>query len=543
MSTTVDNTTIQTQSNNNTEEQQQQESISDISNDNILHTRVGVQYQVTDIPDIIYDKQQQSINNNYNNINGILYYSYKSFCEHNNLNTTNADRRIDDYMSAVDKLFNYDKQYDEVISLQLLHSTNYNTKQALQLLKPKTITTIYNDNDDNNNDQYNNDNEIYTLSSDDLCSICLDGGDLIQCDNDTCNKYYHAGCIGISTIPDHYICNYHHCNICNTPTNNINYYCTFCTTSYCEQHIDNDLIHKLQSYNVYEYCCIQCSNKILYKLQYSNIQYNGEREFMIRLINILKHEQKRLYKIPIVNYKKLNIYLLYLTIIYNGGIVNVYNNNLWPTVIKQTKLYDYDIDKININNSEYEYIHTTLPNLLCIHYMSILYLYERIYYNGYKRPNQELFNKRIEYNRDDQGSILLNQQSNILIKKAQTTYNNNSNKDIHIRDDEPSDCIVPLIQKPKNKKYLKTITDNNNDLHNNNNSVNSSNMTIESDILDYTDTVTKTSNNKTKIKNKTLTQHNQRAVLSAPQLTQHKQHTNITHHKTANNNKRQQQDK
>lgn len=77
-----------------------------------------------------------------------------------------------------------------------------------------------------------------------MCVVCGGGGDLIGCDFDRCGRFYHLGCVGLTTEPaGNYFCPMHYCGMCNTaiasggPTTRAGTTCAAscvsCASSYC----------------------------------------------------------------------------------------------------------------------------------------------------------------------------------------------------------------------------------------------------------------------------------------------------------------------
>ncbi|GMH23595.1 hypothetical protein Nepgr_025438 [Nepenthes gracilis] len=73
------------------------------------------------------------------------------------------------------------------------------------------------------------------LSGEDVCFICLDGGDLVLCDRRGCPKAYHPSCVDRDESFFHakgrWNCGWHLCSICEK---NAYYMCITCTFSLCK---------------------------------------------------------------------------------------------------------------------------------------------------------------------------------------------------------------------------------------------------------------------------------------------------------------------
>ncbi|XP_057864064.2 zinc finger CCCH domain-containing protein 19 [Cryptomeria japonica] len=72
-------------------------------------------------------------------------------------------------------------------------------------------------------------------SSEDVCFICLDGGDLVLCEQGSCAKAYHQSCVNRDEEyfeqKGTWICGWHLCNDCG---NQAKFFCYTCETSYCK---------------------------------------------------------------------------------------------------------------------------------------------------------------------------------------------------------------------------------------------------------------------------------------------------------------------
>ena len=401
---------------------------------------IGDQYQCTSIPELIQQDTQSDTNTV--DYSGTLQYSYHQYCQSNSTTTnTTSDRKLDDYLATVYRLFHYEPaHYDESNALTLLHGCNYDIKSCKSILKP----IKYVDADESNTDLIN-------LTADDICSVCTDGGDMILCDYKACHKVYHPGCVKLEKVPDgRWECAYHKCTVCQCMNNDdISYYCTYCPTSYCNQHVDLELINKMHSIGFYEYCCIECSNKFITQYYTDTHKYNAKRLFIKRVINILKREGKRVLKIPRVNYNELDLYMLYIYVIQHHGITAVNTNKSMNDIAIQLKLIN--------NKTDIEY-QQHVVSLLYQHYMNILYLYEKTYYNGWNECGSELDTIRLQYDRDDDGNLVLDE---LQTKHAlsQPVVN------LSIRDDIPYNCVAPFVQRPKIKRYKSNIHTNDNNTY------------------------------------------------------------------------------
>lgn len=76
-------------------------------------------------------------------------------------------------------------------------------------------------------------------SSDDICFICGEGGELLLCDSKDCPKGYHLSCLKRTKWPQgKWLCPWHQCNICNKGKVKR---CTFCVNSFCPNHVEGNI--------------------------------------------------------------------------------------------------------------------------------------------------------------------------------------------------------------------------------------------------------------------------------------------------------------
>ena len=141
------------------------------------------------------------------------------------------------YLLPIQRLFYYDPYlYDEELSLQFLHQCSYSVSDALTYLIPSTpyLTEL-------------DDSDLFSLkeSSEDICCICSDGGNLIICEYKYCIRVYHVECAGLDEVPmgkEKWECPIHTCVICGKKTEIEKYenegklVCSTCPTAYCAQH-------------------------------------------------------------------------------------------------------------------------------------------------------------------------------------------------------------------------------------------------------------------------------------------------------------------
>lgn len=77
------------------------------------------------------------------------------------------------------------------------------------------------------------------VPTDDVCFLCKDGGDLIECDwrcplaknGERCLKVYHAYCLDYEVADDNWVCPRHYCDMCGSKT--LKFICKYCPVSIC----------------------------------------------------------------------------------------------------------------------------------------------------------------------------------------------------------------------------------------------------------------------------------------------------------------------
>ena len=76
--------------------------------------------------------------------------------------------------------------------------------------------------------------EKKSTATDDVCFLCKDGGDLIECDDSKCRKVYHSYCLSYFVEDDgrDWRCPRHFCDYCGSV--NLKYVCKFCPMSICK---------------------------------------------------------------------------------------------------------------------------------------------------------------------------------------------------------------------------------------------------------------------------------------------------------------------
>lgn len=79
-------------------------------------------------------------------------------------------------------------------------------------------------------------------ATDDVCFLCKDGGELIECDHihrgskgrKRCQRVYHTYCLSfaVNESSKHWTCPRHFCDTCGTK--NLKFVCQYCPMSTCE---------------------------------------------------------------------------------------------------------------------------------------------------------------------------------------------------------------------------------------------------------------------------------------------------------------------
>lgn len=77
------------------------------------------------------------------------------------------------------------------------------------------------------------------VPTDDVCFLCKDGGDLIECDwrcptarnGERCLKVYHTYCLDYEVAEEEWTCPRHYCDMCGSKT--LKYLCKYCPVSIC----------------------------------------------------------------------------------------------------------------------------------------------------------------------------------------------------------------------------------------------------------------------------------------------------------------------
>ena len=133
---------------------------------------------------------------------------------------------MEGYLESVQALFQEQPDdYDEETALLFLHRCNYDAALALSLLQPGSSAAADPPSSSSHSPPPTNapHSPLSTPSSpstpdadtDDVCSICLDGGHLIICERRGCHRVYHCECAGLRAVPQgRWECPRHSCSAC-----------------------------------------------------------------------------------------------------------------------------------------------------------------------------------------------------------------------------------------------------------------------------------------------------------------------------------------
>jgi hypothetical protein len=93
---------------------------------------------------------------------------------------------------------------------------------------------------------------------DSFCFICKEGGELINCCFETCQKMYHSSCINYIVVGSVWYCPLHFCKICNGHPTIIEKVCSLCHSTFCRNHIGKNI----RNVNKHDIKCKSCESKI-----------------------------------------------------------------------------------------------------------------------------------------------------------------------------------------------------------------------------------------------------------------------------------------
>ncbi|RWS12499.1 histone-lysine N-methyltransferase NSD2-like isoform X2 [Dinothrombium tinctorium] len=83
----------------------------------------------------------------------------------------------------------------------------------------------------------------YESLHDDECFRCGEGGELVMCDRKSCPKSFHKECLNLKEIPrGRWECPWHHCDVCGKQATSL---CSYCPTSYCNEHCTSEKLKEL----------------------------------------------------------------------------------------------------------------------------------------------------------------------------------------------------------------------------------------------------------------------------------------------------------
>ena len=133
---------------------------------------------------------------------------------------------VDAYLASVQDLFaERPDDFDEETALLFLHRCHYNTQLALSLVQPHALSreaeppaaveggaSPPSDVSPASSEESSAESEDDT---DDVCSVCMDGGTLIICERRGCRRVYHVDCAGLKEVPrGRWECPVHFCSVC-----------------------------------------------------------------------------------------------------------------------------------------------------------------------------------------------------------------------------------------------------------------------------------------------------------------------------------------
>ena len=148
------------------------------------------------------------------------------------------------------------------------------------------------------------------FTTDDVCFLCKDGGDLIECDDfkhkncdkkRRCKKVYHSYCLSYAVEDDdkEWKCPRHFCDSCGGV--NLKYICKFCPLSICKScpqamakkvrfisyyiKLYYVISYSVILYHIVLYCIILCYNMFHYIMFYYTILYGISFIFIFIYLN------------------------------------------------------------------------------------------------------------------------------------------------------------------------------------------------------------------------------------------------------------------
>lgn len=130
------------------------------------------------------------------------------------------------------------------------------------------------------------------VPTDDVCFLCKDGGDLIECDwrcplaknGERCLKVYHAYCLDYEVADDNWVCPRHYCDMCGSKT--LKYICKYCPVSICAN-CPEKIVSKVNTFLKYTHL-IKANS--LYVLCVAHLQFVVLAFLIVRTRAVLRGE-------------------------------------------------------------------------------------------------------------------------------------------------------------------------------------------------------------------------------------------------------------
>jgi hypothetical protein len=288
-------------------------------------------------------------------------------------------KHVNDYLAFVRNLFEHDRHhFDEEKALFFLSQCDYSTKAATALLKPRAPPK---------------DEEEEDYEGDDSCFVCKEGGNLLMCDGDDeqCGKVYHPLCVNLEIVPEGaWHCPSHFCtdaacdagvsvdlpggldadaDVLQAIREQQGLRCCMCPTSFCPTHITAALETRHETLGQHEFMCPSCTDAEATAAAATApdgfvAAGTGQRNFMKRLLRLLKRLDIELQEMPSVGSVQINLYRLYHEVVKRGGLNRVAHVSGWQDIKRALGL--------TLNNNQITYVLRKM-------YSEYLYVYERKY--------------------------------------------------------------------------------------------------------------------------------------------------------------------